>query len=715
MFKRGIGVPALLIISLILVFSAASTGVVIYSIAQNITVQSIVTQTHLACINNQCVVVNGSGQNQCQTPQTNCVPPANTYLSCVNQQCTRVQGSGTNSCSPEASLCDINSTILERATCSNGIDDDNDGWIDLLDPGCSFPEDSDEFNGATVFACSNGIDDDNDTLIDGKDSGCANWQDNNETLSVIDFFACSNGIDDDNDGFIDYPLDAGCSSLEDNTETGEELNRMTTYAYAWSNKDTNHFNNLIPIYWIASYNLSSQDPQKIKSQTEQMPEGNRVIASWDIHRTLDENTEDRCRTSTNELTQYSCPWWDNGAQEVAGKFNTLFENYKNAGGKIDFFILDYEQITGGICIHNWCIGAYPSASAQNNYLAIQNDPRFPQMSNVLGFNNLLNVWHWQTIQSNPNAVPYYIIWNRYADKLASTYINQATYNVIKSHFPNVKGSDWAYHYHKLKYPLVNLHGHNLSYCSQGLYCGEGTHVGSHQSPAPQIHGFGFELDSKKLDGINNYVRTPFNMMRFSVNVMKISRLSNSNVPLAPWFSSRSWQGDNIQLKYLVNDDFYQEAIMHSLLSGATNILYWNPKNSFPGGAENGISYIEDNQILSNTLKEFDSLAGFNNKQSLINDNENNNYYEINEITWWGDDYVLTGMRAENRRIWRFTPSQTTNLVPLIENNLTLTLQTSQKTIVFPQGRVWRPSNPASSRGLWIVQPSSADLPTITTN
>ena len=642
MYKRAMGVPALLIVALILIFSAASTGVVVYSIAKNITVQSIVTHSHLACIDNQCIVVNGSGQNQCQTQGASCFPPINTHLSCANQQCTRVQGSGTDACSPEAGICNINSTQLTEAQCNDNEDNDNDGWEDVQDPGCSGPEDNDESNGPTVFACSDNIDNDNDTLIDGRDSGCANWQDNDELTSVTDSFECSDNLDNDNDGFADYPMDAGCSSLEDNAETGEDFNRITSY---------------------------------------------------------------------------SCPWWDNGAIQISQQFNTIFQNYKSAGGKIDFFILDYEQNSGGICTTNWCIGAWPSPITRDHYLAIQNDPRNSTLFAQLGFNNLLDVWNWQVIQSNPNAIPYYIIWNRYADKLASTYVNQATYNVIQTYFPTVKGSDWAYFYHKQKYPLVDLHGHNTSYCSSGLYCGEGTNVGTHQSPAPQISGFGSELDSKKLDGINGYTRTPFNMARYTVNIMKIAHMSNPSVPLAPWFSAKSWPGESYypNLKFLVNDDFYEEAIMHSLLAGSTNILYWNPKNSFPGGASNGISYTQDNQAVSQTLNEFDALAGFNDKQTLVNDNGNNNYYELNEITWWGDDYILTGLSAENRRIWRFTPSQASNLVPIVENNLTLTLETSQKTLVFPQGRIWRSSNPVSPKGLWIIQPETAPTPIITSN
>ncbi|MFH1078421.1 MAG: carboxypeptidase regulatory-like domain-containing protein, partial [Patescibacteria group bacterium] len=60
--------------------------------------------------------------------------------------------------------------------CSNGIDDDGDGFIDCFDPGCSgqlvcapppVPVTED-----TSAACSNGVDDDVDGAIDCLDSGC---------------------------------------------------------------------------------------------------------------------------------------------------------------------------------------------------------------------------------------------------------------------------------------------------------------------------------------------------------------------------------------------------------------------------------------------------------------------------------------------------------------------------------------------------------------
>lgn len=64
-------------------------------------------------------------------------------------------------------------TTLLRSLCSDGIDNDKDGLVDLGggDPGCSGPEDMSERGAAAQ--CDNGIDDDSDGQIDApNDKGC---------------------------------------------------------------------------------------------------------------------------------------------------------------------------------------------------------------------------------------------------------------------------------------------------------------------------------------------------------------------------------------------------------------------------------------------------------------------------------------------------------------------------------------------------------------
>ncbi len=78
-------------------------------------------QTHLACVNQACVVVAGGGANLCAN-NAQCQNSTNqTRLTCINNACTRVQGTGNNTCSPQGSVCGTtNQTHLEcrSNTCS---------------------------------------------------------------------------------------------------------------------------------------------------------------------------------------------------------------------------------------------------------------------------------------------------------------------------------------------------------------------------------------------------------------------------------------------------------------------------------------------------------------------------------------------------------------------------------------------------------------------
>jgi len=63
--------------------------------------------------------------------------------------------------------------------------------------------------------CKDGIDNDNDGAIDLGDFSCSNGDDNDETNPKAQ---CQDGIDNDSDGKIDFPQDPGCTSKQDNDE-----------------------------------------------------------------------------------------------------------------------------------------------------------------------------------------------------------------------------------------------------------------------------------------------------------------------------------------------------------------------------------------------------------------------------------------------------------------------------------------------------------------
>ncbi len=107
--------------------------------------------------------------------------------------------------------------------CSDAVDNDEDGFIDADDVGCSGPEDEDERDPPldALPGCFDRVDNDDDGLIDYPfDPGCFGKGDDDEAdLDVPP--ECDNGLDDDEDGLVDFPRDPGCAARGDDREQGD--------------------------------------------------------------------------------------------------------------------------------------------------------------------------------------------------------------------------------------------------------------------------------------------------------------------------------------------------------------------------------------------------------------------------------------------------------------------------------------------------------------
>ncbi|RIK99570.1 MAG: hypothetical protein DCC71_20065 [Proteobacteria bacterium] len=101
--------------------------------------------------------------------------------------------------------------ILEA--CDDGLDNDADGLVDLLDPGCSAATDPSEK--AASLPCDDGADNDGDSLVDLADGGCESLLDTSEGDPAT---ACADGLDNDGDALVDA-ADTGCESPADTAET----------------------------------------------------------------------------------------------------------------------------------------------------------------------------------------------------------------------------------------------------------------------------------------------------------------------------------------------------------------------------------------------------------------------------------------------------------------------------------------------------------------
>ena len=113
----------------------------------------------------------------------------------------------------EAVFFPLSAELVRSSECSDGSDNDGDGLVDSLDPGCTTPLDDSE--GDKTSQCQDTQDNDQDGAIDyPADYGCSSAQDNDESNIKA---ACQDGIDNDGDGFIDGN-DSDCSSSQGNSE-----------------------------------------------------------------------------------------------------------------------------------------------------------------------------------------------------------------------------------------------------------------------------------------------------------------------------------------------------------------------------------------------------------------------------------------------------------------------------------------------------------------
>jgi Ca2+-binding RTX toxin-like protein len=157
-----------------------------------------------------------------------------------------------------------------------------------------------------------------------------------------------------------------------------------------------------------------------------------------------------------------------------------------------------------------------------------------------------------------------------------------------------------------------------------------------------------------------------------------TQVAASSTPLMPWISDRDW---------LLNDQgtdwtYYPEMVFHAALSGTDNFLWW--KYSWDPDPAN-------TSIVSRLLDELNPLIGYADRKTLSLTNAD-----------WSDGYVLTGMEANGRRVWRLTPDPT-QPVTVLSSSGDVRIQIGSQVVSIPNSSIYTPSNPVSTLGYWIVQ------------
>ena len=459
-----------------------------------------------------------------------------------------------------------------------------------------------------------------------------------------------------------------CSSMSDN-------HQHNFVAYSWSPVEDNS-PNIIPFHWLkssAADDLQAFVDEAVKA-TEAMPPGHRVLFSWDIHRMMMfQNNGDFLITSNGDVAgcnseagfiPYRSLWLNKGVTKVSNYFSDFFKLYSEAGGKLDVFVLDFEQGFSYWHLLDLVEKNYPCDI--NHYLdAIQNDSRFSAVRDALAIDDLKSIQLWHENDEHLKWLAY--TWTHLAN-----YIDSAVYQPLKDYYPSAEFSNYGYYYQSSDYDFPDIYGSFKHRYSAGV------HVGTHQSR--EIYGWMNLPGGTTLAGVD-YFATPFNAFRFAVNKLRAMLLS-SPVPVSPWVAYKGFNQSHLN-----DNDYYQELIYHILLSGVDYLLYWNP-------AEQADYSKQDDRLLNQLISNVNALI----------DNRKLSYLTA-ELAGWLDDLLITKTQLnEEVQLWRLTVDIgiNENISDLIIQSNPAKININDSIYEFNSMKVLQVDDALSDKGLWLI-------------
>lgn len=458
------------------------------------------------------------------------------------------------------------------------------------------------------------------------------------------------------------------STLPLSASASEAGKKGSFFAYLFI--DSNRTDNILKPYNITSTALYSKGAKTVAKETayylKSMPEGRRAIDIYKVSYDIAKQKE-------------NLVWWDNGTEKTREIMLEYFEALKAEGAELDYIIDDMESD-----MSNWSIKSKEVADS------ITNDPRYltdikpvlEQRGFRFGTAEQGELYYVVKYSKDKYA---YNIWNRAmdGDRLAA-YHNRAFYDVAKLYYPDVKLSNYSSVAYNGETPISSGSGHHTYLGGPGQ-----NYIGTHSAPVcygtlHQLTQKGRAPEEYKFD---RYHKTGYNAMRLDLMRAQSAFLSTEG-RIMPWIGLKNWNSSGTYGNFF-GTDYYQEFLLHTGLLNPDPFLIYNEGSDKSG---------DDLLLIQNILYQLDELCGFEDRKSLIT-----------KAVSWNQRYVLSGMYAGGKNVWRITPDLYAPGVTL-DNFLIdkdeLIFQIGNEIVDFPEGSyIYEPAEKLSDYGYWVVSPS----------
>jgi len=298
------------------------------------------------------------------------------------------------------------------------------------------------------------------------------------------------------------------------------------------------------------------------------------------------------------------------------------------------------------------------------------------------------------------------IFDNVIKELMSEYIQECVVDPLLKYYPQGTVSDyqridtkaWLKHIgdsgsisdvNQVK--VGNVSNFNMTYAARpgsGFYSYSNDRRGSYKKP-PSFNEAVFEPK-------------PFNMMLWDVNLLKRAQAATDNGLIDACLTFFNY-GPNVR-GTLSNTPYYSEAILHvGLLDPVEFIGYIIPDEVLNKGMNdrdlNVADYDYSLRVVNDLMAELTRVAGYADRKTLA----------VPES--WSKGYLLSGMYANGRNIWRITPDTTkVSVADFKVAGEDPTFSVDGLTVTFPGGKIIEDSKitKVGTCGYWVETPANVN-------
>ena len=392
-------------------------------------------------------------------------------------------------------------------------------------------------------------------------------------------------------------------------------------------------------------------------------------------------------------------FFDTAIVQLKAITTDILKRYKEIGGKLDGMVLDIEY-EGLACWYIQTDNDKQDNNAVKNplvYKEMVSDPRYAEQIRPMlverGFIFHKNVTDYTpeiyTIHRNAGSPTSRSIWDAVMRIHLNRYANEWCYEPLKEYYPEASLSDYQSYdsYGWSKGVALTDDGQVVSGGGNTIRVGN-VSCTSYYSVAPDND---FLRNYEKYTTYNEAIleHAPFSCFMHYINLTRRMYEATDTKMVAPWLVDYWYGGGN--LADCARTPYYTEQTYHLGMFDPEPFLDWMYTGNYT--TEEYEKYL---QIIEEQMVELDRVAGYSDREPIAMP-EN-----------WNNEFMLSGMYAGGRNIWRITPNtfHLTKEEFLVDGTTDPTFYIQGQTITFPGGKIIEDAtiSVAGSCGYWVETP-----------